>query len=111
MTWWISVLVFLASVVDDIFYVFFVRRVMDGSKFTAACLSALLTAIVSLEGYAQYAVHPGYIVANAMGSAVGCPLAMWWEERFPRKRARNKKTGQFKPRPIAPYFQQGERKP
>jgi uncharacterized protein YebE (UPF0316 family) len=110
MVWWIVLAVFLASVLDDILYVFFVRRIMDGSRLSAALLSGALTMIVSLEGYAQYAVHPGYIVANAFGSSVGCPLAMYIEEKWPRKKPREKKTGKFKPVIGPASFQRGDKK-
>ena len=108
---WIALAVFLTSVADDILYVFFVRRVMNGSRFTAAILSGVLTGLVSLEGYAQYAMHLGYIVANTLGSSVGCPIAMYIEEHWPRKKKkpRDKKTGRFKPSPTTSAFQKGER--
>jgi hypothetical protein len=110
MNFWVALAIFLISVLDDILYVFFVRRVMQGSKFTAALLSGILTALVSVEGYAQFVVHPGYIVVNSMGSAVGCPVAMLLEDWLPkRKPPRNKKTGRFKPIPATSQFQRGDK--
>lgn len=107
---WLVILIFLLSVLDDILYVFFVRRVMQGSRFTAAILSGVLTALVSVEGYASFVVHPGYIVVNSMGSVVGCPLAMMLEEWLPkRKQPRSKKTGKFKPLPATSQFQRGDK--
>ncbi len=83
---WIALAVLLASIGDDILYVFFIRRVMKGSKLSAAILSGILTAVVGFEGYFQYAVNPAYILVNALGSSIGCPLAMWVETKYPSKK-------------------------
>ncbi len=83
---WIALLVFFCSVGDDLLYVYFVRRVIKGDKLMAAALSGILTAVVSFEGYWQYSQNIGYAVANALGSAVGCPLAIWLEDRQHKKK-------------------------
>lgn len=106
---WIWFAVFLASICDDIAYVFFVRRVMGGHKWTAAIISGALTAVTSLEGYAQYAMHPAYIVANSIGSTIGCPMGMFLEDKLPKIKPRDKKTGRFKPAPTVASFQGGDK--
>jgi hypothetical protein len=108
MVLWIAITVFLVSVADDILYVFFVRRVMRGSRWSAAILSGVITAMVSWEGYWQYAHDWHYAIINAMGSSVGCPIAMYLEDRLPKGKIRDKK-GQFKTVPkVVPTVKKEE---
>lgn len=97
---WIAIAVFSASVLDDLLYVFFVRRVMRGSMLSAALLSGLMTALVSWEGYWQYANNWKYAFFNSIGSVVGCPLAMFIDDKLPKPKQQRDKKGKFKPSPT-----------
>ena len=97
MNLWLALLIFFLSIGDDLLVVFYMRRVVGGELFWAALLSAIVTGVVSLE-VTIYAPDPVYIPFNCAGSAIGTPLAMWLEDRLPRKHSRDK-AGRFKPKP------------
>ena len=82
MIWWVALLVFITSILDDILYVFFVNQIFKRRKWRAALLSGVLTGLVSFEGFMQYTELRIYVVPNIIGSVVGCMLAMWVEARW-----------------------------
>lgn len=95
---WVALFILCLSIGDDILVVFYMRRVMKGDRIVAALLSGVITAVVCLE-VTYYAPERVYILPNALGSAIGTPLAMWLEDRLPRPKPRDK-HGRFKPTPT-----------
>ena len=85
MTWWLALIVLAASILDDVLYVFFVNQIFKKRKWRAGLLSGMLTGLVSFEGFMQYTELRAYVIPNAIGSVIGCMLAMWVEERWFRK--------------------------
>jgi hypothetical protein len=74
------------------------RRVIQGSRLTAGLLSGIITAMVSYEVF-LYAPAPEYIPFNALGSMLGTPIALWLDDRLPRRPRRDEK-GKFKNIPV-----------
>lgn len=95
---WIALLILILSLADDILVVFYMRRVIQGSRLTAAVLSGIITAVVSFEVF-LYAPSPEYIPFNAIGSMIGTPIAMLLDDRLPRRPRRDEK-GRFKHIPV-----------
>ena len=104
---WIAILVFLASVGDDVLCVFYIRRTNSGKILQAGILSGLLTALIGLE-VLIYVGEWKYLLPNILGSAIGTPIALWIDDKWPAKRARDKQ-GKFKtPMKTAEIIQRKE---
>jgi hypothetical protein len=95
---WIGLLILALSIVDDLLVVFYMRRVISGDRVWAGILSGVVTSVVCLE-VVLYAPEPYYIPFNAFGSVIGTPLAMFLDDKLPRRRRRDDK-GRFKPIPV-----------
>lgn len=91
---WIAVLVFFLSAIDDVIVVFYLRRVVDGKRISAAILSGALTALIGLE-VLIYVSDWLYLAPNVVGSVVGTWSAMLLEEKLPKQIPRDSK-GKFK---------------
>jgi hypothetical protein len=95
MVLWLAALIFILSIADDVLCVLFVRRVnAPDKKFQAGLLSGLLTALISME-VLIYTTDWCYVPFNAAGSAIGTPIAIWADSKWPAKKARDEK-GKFK---------------
>lgn len=99
---WLTGLIFTLSAADDVLAVFYVRRVNapgTKSRVQAALISGLLTALICVE-VLVYTSAWVYLIPNALGSVLGTWLAMWVDDKYPPKKARDEK-GKFK-KPLLP---------
>jgi hypothetical protein len=92
--WW-ALVIFFFSILDDILCVLYLRRTnAPDKKLQAGLLSGLLTGLISVE-VLIYTSDSYLVIPNMLGSAIGTPLAIWADERWPAKKARDSK-GKFK---------------
>lgn len=110
MTWWLALLVFVFSIIDDILVVYYLRRVVD-SDYVKASLASMAVGCVQILGiYFVIKDSLDYSIPLILGNGVGTTLAIWLEKKYPAKKSRDKKTGQFKPQVPVASFQVGDKK-
>jgi hypothetical protein len=98
----------VASIVDDVLVIFYLRRVVDDDIVRAVVFSMAL-GTVQLIGTNFFIESRWYGMAVVLGNGIGTALAMIYERKYPAKKPRDKKTGRFKPPISQASFQLGER--